>query len=158
MASLRDTVKAVSYTHLHVYKRQPLPHVPGAAPKSDTGKPERVMQHIDAAHTRKASKKAEMCIRDSNLHSAIFSLAAYTVILCFSLFKTGALDVYKRQNPSYQRAYGSRRGNAAGTGMQDKTGRYFLYQVYRSCPGTTRSTIFIIVSPTFYDWIQHHNQ
>ena len=26
-----------------------------------------------------------------NLHSAIFSLAAYTVILCFSLFKTGAL-------------------------------------------------------------------
>ena len=26
-----------------------------------------------------------------NLHSAIFSLAAYTVILCFSLFKSGAL-------------------------------------------------------------------
>ena len=26
-----------------------------------------------------------------NLHSAIFSLAAYTVILCFSLFKTGTL-------------------------------------------------------------------
>ena len=26
-----------------------------------------------------------------NLHSAIFSIAAYTVILCFSLFKTGAL-------------------------------------------------------------------
>ena len=23
-----------------------------------------------------------------------------------------------------------------GAGMQDKTGRYFLYQVYRSCPGT----------------------
>ena len=27
----------------------------------------------------------------NNLHSAIFSIAAYTVILCFSLFKTGAL-------------------------------------------------------------------
>ena len=39
-------------------------------------------------------------------------------------------------NPSYQRACGSCRGNAAGTGTQDKTGRYFLYQVYRSCPGT----------------------
>ena len=32
----------------------------------------------------------EMVIAD-NLHSAIFSLAAYTVILCFSLFKSGAL-------------------------------------------------------------------
>ena len=31
-----------------------------------------------------------MIIAD-NLHSAIFSLAAYTVILCFSLFKSGAL-------------------------------------------------------------------
>ena len=27
----------------------------------------------------------------TNLHSAIFSIAAYTVILCFSLFKTGSL-------------------------------------------------------------------
>lgn len=27
----------------------------------------------------------------SNIHSAIFSVAAYTVILCFSLFKTGSL-------------------------------------------------------------------
>ena len=27
----------------------------------------------------------------SNLHSAIFSIAAYTVILCFSLFKTGSI-------------------------------------------------------------------
>lgn len=26
-----------------------------------------------------------------NLHSAIFQIAAYTVILCFSLFKTGSL-------------------------------------------------------------------
>ena len=32
----------------------------------------------------------EMVVSD-NLHSAIFSLAAYTVILCFSLFKSGAL-------------------------------------------------------------------
>ena len=32
----------------------------------------------------------EMVVPD-NLHSAIFSLAAYTVILCFSLFKSGAL-------------------------------------------------------------------
>lgn len=31
-----------------------------------------------------------MIIAD-NLHSTIFSLAAYTVILCFSLFKSGAL-------------------------------------------------------------------
>ena len=31
-----------------------------------------------------------MIIAD-NLHSAIFSLAAYTDILCFSLFKSGAL-------------------------------------------------------------------
>lgn len=35
----------------------PLPHAPGAAPKADTGKTERVMEHIEAAHTRKASKK-----------------------------------------------------------------------------------------------------
>ena len=32
----------------------------------------------------------DMIVAD-NLHSAIFSLAAYTVILCFSLFKSGAL-------------------------------------------------------------------
>ena len=36
----------------------PLPHAPGAAPKTDTSKTERVMEHLDAAHTRKASKKA----------------------------------------------------------------------------------------------------
>ena len=36
----------------------PLPHVPGAASKADTGKTERVMERIEAAHTRKASKKA----------------------------------------------------------------------------------------------------
>ena len=35
-----------------------LPHAPGAAPKADTGKAERVMERLDAAHTRKASKKA----------------------------------------------------------------------------------------------------
>ena len=39
----------------------------------------------------------------SDLHAAMFSVAAYTVILAFSLFKTGSpvsythLDVYKRQ-------------------------------------------------------------
>ena len=27
----------------------------------------------------------------ANIHSALFSVAAYTVILCFSLFKTGSL-------------------------------------------------------------------
>ena len=32
----------------------------------------------------------DMVIAD-NLHSAIFSIAAYTVILCFSLFKSGVL-------------------------------------------------------------------
>ena len=31
-----------------------------------------------------------MTIAD-NIHSALFSVAAYTVILCFSLFKTGSL-------------------------------------------------------------------
>lgn len=36
----------------------PLPHAPGAAPKVDTGKTERVMEHLDGAQTRKASKKA----------------------------------------------------------------------------------------------------
>ena len=36
----------------------PLPHAPGAAPKQDTGTAERVMERIDAVHTRKASKKA----------------------------------------------------------------------------------------------------
>ena len=36
-----------------------------------------------------------MIIAD-NIHSALFSVAAYTVILCFSRFKTGR-DVYKRQ-------------------------------------------------------------
>lgn len=33
----------------------------------------------------------DMIIAD-NVHSAIFSIAAYTVILCFSLFKTGSLS------------------------------------------------------------------
>jgi hypothetical protein len=33
----------------------------------------------------------DMIIAD-NIHSAIFSIAAYTVILCFSLFKTGSLS------------------------------------------------------------------
>ena len=37
----------------------------------------------------------KMCIRDriiaDHIHSALFSVAAYTVILCFSLFKTGSL-------------------------------------------------------------------
>ena len=36
----------------------PLRHAPGAAPKQDTGTAERVMERIDAVHTRKASKKA----------------------------------------------------------------------------------------------------
>ena len=36
----------------------PLPHAPGAAAKPDAGKTERVMERIDAAQTRKASKKA----------------------------------------------------------------------------------------------------
>ena len=36
----------------------PLPHAPGAAPKPDTATAERVMEHIEAAQTRKASKKA----------------------------------------------------------------------------------------------------
>ena len=36
----------------------PLPHAPGTAPKQDTAAAERVMEHIDVAHTRKASKRA----------------------------------------------------------------------------------------------------
>ena len=36
----------------------PLPHAPGIPTKPDTAAAERVMEHIDAAHTRKASKKA----------------------------------------------------------------------------------------------------
>ena len=36
----------------------PLPHAPGAAPARDTATAERVMEHIEVAQTRKASKKA----------------------------------------------------------------------------------------------------
>ena len=36
----------------------PLPHVPGTEPEQDTGTAERVLEHIDGAHTRRASKKA----------------------------------------------------------------------------------------------------
>ena len=36
----------------------PLPHAPGLAPKQDAATAERVMEHLDAAQTRKASKKA----------------------------------------------------------------------------------------------------
>ena len=36
----------------------PLPHAPGAEPEQDTGTAERVLEHIDGAHTRRASKKA----------------------------------------------------------------------------------------------------
>ena len=36
----------------------PLPHAPELPHRQDTGAAERVMEHLDAAHTRKASKKA----------------------------------------------------------------------------------------------------
>ncbi len=36
----------------------PLPHTPGTEPERDTGTAERVLEHIDGAHTRNASKKA----------------------------------------------------------------------------------------------------
>ena len=36
----------------------PLPHAPGTEPGQDTGTAERVLEHIDGAHTRRASKKA----------------------------------------------------------------------------------------------------
>ena len=36
----------------------PLPHAPGAEREQDTAAAERVLEHIDGAHTRKASKKA----------------------------------------------------------------------------------------------------
>ena len=36
----------------------PLPHAPGAAPQGDTAAAGRVLERLDAAHTRKASKKA----------------------------------------------------------------------------------------------------
>ena len=36
----------------------PLPHAPGAAPQEDTAAAGRVLERLDAAHTRKASKKA----------------------------------------------------------------------------------------------------
>ena len=36
----------------------PLPHAPGTEAPQDTGTAERVLEHIDGAHTRKASKKA----------------------------------------------------------------------------------------------------
>ena len=36
----------------------PLPHAPGAEREQDTAAAERVIEHIDGAHTRKASKKA----------------------------------------------------------------------------------------------------
>ena len=43
----------------------PLPHAPGAAAKPDAGKAECVMEHIDAAHTRKTSKKAAKRAKDA---------------------------------------------------------------------------------------------
>ena len=36
----------------------PLPHAPGTEPGQDTGTAERIYEHIDGAHTRRASKKA----------------------------------------------------------------------------------------------------
>ena len=36
----------------------PLPHAPGTEPEQDAGTAERIYEHIDGAHTRKASKKA----------------------------------------------------------------------------------------------------
>ena len=36
----------------------PLPHAPGAVPARDTATADRVMEHIEAAQTRKSSKKA----------------------------------------------------------------------------------------------------
>lgn len=36
----------------------PLPHAPGTEPEQDTGTAERIYEHIDGAHTRRASKKA----------------------------------------------------------------------------------------------------
>ena len=42
-----------------------LPHAPGASKEPNTGKTERIMEHIDAAHTRKASKKAARRAKDA---------------------------------------------------------------------------------------------
>ena len=56
----------------------PLPHAPGAAIKPDTATAERVMEHLDGAKTRKASKKA-VRKRTGGSHRAdnIFPLAVY---------------------------------------------------------------------------------
>ena len=40
------------------FQTSPLPHAPGAAPARDTATADRVMEHIEAAQTRKSSKKA----------------------------------------------------------------------------------------------------
>ena len=42
----------------HLTDTPPLPHAPGAEREQDTAAAERVLEHIDGAHTRKASKKA----------------------------------------------------------------------------------------------------
>ena len=34
----------------------------------------------------------QLCTVAANIHSALFSIAAYTVILCFALFKTGSIS------------------------------------------------------------------
>ena len=45
----------------------PLPHAPGTEAAQNTGTAERVLEHIDGAHTRAASKKAARTCQGANL-------------------------------------------------------------------------------------------
>ena len=56
----------------------PLLHTPGTAPKQDTAAAERVMEHIDAAHTRKASKKAARKAQEEATVKEKFSRLQFT--------------------------------------------------------------------------------
>ena len=82
----------------------------------------------------------DMIIAD-NLHSAIFSLAAYTVILCFSLFKSGALantarysplqpirlsSVFPCSNPAHWQNQSSMHTNTENAGSFPAERRFFL--------------------------------
>ena len=54
---MRGRKTIIAATKKDVYKRQ-LPHAPGAEREQDTAAAERVLERIDGARTRKASKKA----------------------------------------------------------------------------------------------------
>ena len=100
----------------------------------------------------------EMVLAD-NLHSAIFSLAAYTVILCFSLFKSGALIVHGFNDENVS----TKQFEMMHTAFEQagQTVKLILHQGPHITPTMANKNYGILIDGKFYDdivneWISHY--